>query len=78
MPVLHRLVAICEGDGCGARKEYEAHVNHSGESAADSYGTRDLCASDVEHEHDAPDGWDWVGQVWSMKLLCRACRDGGP
>jgi hypothetical protein len=72
MPILHRLVAVC--DGCPARQEYEAHVNHDGEAAADSYGTRDLCASDIDHDPELPDGWGWERQAWNRKLLCPECR----
>ena len=58
MPVLHCLVAVC--DGCEVRHPYEAPVAHVGEAAWDSInGTGDLTASDVEHDFGVlPPGWE--------------------
>lgn len=75
MGILHRLVAVC--DECSQRFEYEAPVHHTGEAAADSYGSRELTASDVEHEPELPEGWQWVGRhhrsYYDHILLCPAC-----
>lgn len=74
MPVLEKLVAVCDnecveghdGNSWARRVEYEAEVKHRG--AHDSQGG-------IEHDHPLPDGWLWrqtTGwRLWS--LLCPVC-----
>ena len=77
MPILHKLVAVCEGP-CAVHQEYEAIVNHTGEAAFDSLdGSSKLTARDVEHEPELPDRWRYErsGSSWTRKLLCPQCQE---
>lgn len=72
MPVLHRLVAVC--DSCGARKEYESEVFHDADPGWDSMdGTSDLKGSDVEHETVLPEDWK---RLSSGRVICGSQSPG--
>lgn len=78
MPVLFKLVAVC--DDCGARQDYEAPVVHSGDAPWDSMnGSGPLRSDDVEHDFGIlPDGWGLGGRdMFVRPLHCSGCLKKG-
>lgn len=75
MPILMKLVAVCEGDGCRERVEYEAEVVHERDYFASS---EHLAATEVKHDAPLPPsgGWGYGGSLYDVHrpLLCPRCN----